>query len=47
MNGIQAIQAMKMINPDIMAIVVSGDSRPEDIYYAESNGADGYLTKPV
>lgn len=47
MSGIEAIKIIKATINNIIAIIVSGMTRAEDVRDAKDHGADGYLVKPV
>jgi DNA-binding NtrC family response regulator len=46
MNGIDTLERMKQIKPDVSVIVLSAQSNPELIFKASKLGADDYLGKP-
>jgi len=46
MDGIDTLERMKQIKPDVSIIVVSSQSNPELIFRASKLGADDYLGKP-
>jgi DNA-binding NtrC family response regulator len=46
MNGIDTLERMKQIKPDVAVIVLSAQSNPELIFKASKLGADDYLGKP-
>jgi len=46
MNGIDTLERMKQIKPDVAVIVLSSQSNPELIFKASKLGADDYLGKP-
>lgn len=45
MNGIEGIQRMSKINPDIKFIVLTGSDNQQDVFDAICEGAAGYLLK--
>ncbi|KAL4436304.1 hypothetical protein ABPG74_015895 [Tetrahymena malaccensis] len=47
MKGAEAIQLIKSINQEIIIVMISGDSRMDEIQSAQQSGADGFLSKPV
>ncbi|EAR84804.2 ATPase, histidine kinase-, DNA gyrase B (macronuclear) [Tetrahymena thermophila SB210] len=47
MKGTEAIQIIKGINQEIIIVMISGDSRLDEIQNAQQSGADGFLSKPV
>ncbi|KAL4487127.1 hypothetical protein ABPG72_001579 [Tetrahymena utriculariae] len=47
MKGAEAIQLIKRINQEIIIVMISGDSRQDEIQSAQQSGADGFLSKPV
>jgi len=47
MNGYEATQIMKNINPNITIIGLSANAMQEDITKAFTHGMDDYLTKPI
>ncbi len=46
MNGIDALERMKQIKPDVSVIMLSAQSNPELIFKASKLGADDYISKP-
>jgi DNA-binding NtrC family response regulator len=46
MSGLDALERLKQIKPDIGAIIVSGQNNPELIFRASKAGADDYILKP-
>lgn len=46
-NGMDVIGALKEINPNVVAVIVSGDESPAKIYEALDAGAMGYVPKSV
>jgi two-component system, NtrC family, response regulator AtoC len=46
MNGIETLERMKQIKPEISVIMISGHSNPEMIFKASKLGADDYIAKP-
>ena len=46
MDGIDMLQRMKQIKPDVSVIMLSAQNDPELIFRASKLGADDYLSKP-
>ena len=46
MNGINTLERIKQIKPDVSVIMLSGQSNAELIFKASKLGADDYLSKP-
>jgi two-component system, NtrC family, response regulator AtoC len=46
MNGIDALERMKQIKPDVSVIMLSAQNNPELIFKASKVGADDYISKP-
>src|SRR5512141_1233654 len=46
MSGIDALERMKQIKPDVSVIMLSAHSNPEMIFKASKLGADDYISKP-
>ncbi len=46
MNGIDTLERIKQIKPEVSVIMVSGQSSPELIFRASKLGADDYIAKP-
>ncbi len=46
MNGIDALERMKQIKPEVSIIMLSAQSNPELIFKASKLGADDYISKP-
>lgn len=46
-NGLDVIGALKEMNPNVVAVIVSGDESPAKIYEALDAGAMGYIPKSV
>lgn len=46
-NGIEAIQALKILQPDCKVIIITGDPRPQSLVEAKKQGASDYLAKPI
>src|SRR5512146_1845384 len=46
MDGIDALERMKQIKPDVSVIMLSANSNPELIFRASKLGADDYIAKP-
>ncbi len=46
-NGIEAIQTLKVLQPDCAVVIITGDPRPETTVQARRYGAVDYLAKPV
>ncbi len=46
MTGIDALERMKQIKPDVSVIMLSAHSNPEMIFKASKLGADDYISKP-
>jgi CheY-like chemotaxis protein len=47
MNGYEATQTIKNINPNIKIVGLSANAMQEDITKAFAHGMDEYLTKPL
>ena len=46
MNGIETLERLKQIKPDVAVIIISGQNDPELIFKASKLGADDYISKP-
>jgi two-component system response regulator AtoC len=46
MNGIDTLERMKQIKPEVSVIMLSANSNPELIFKASKLGADDYISKP-
>lgn len=46
-NGIELIDLLKKMHPDIIIIIVTGQATMENAVQALNQGASGYVTKPV
>src|SRR5438552_1500349 len=46
MSGIEVLERLKQIKPDVAVIMLSGQSDPELIFKASKLGADDYISKP-
>jgi DNA-binding NtrC family response regulator len=46
MNGIETLERMKQIKPEVSVIMLSAQSSPELIFKASKLGADDYISKP-
>ena len=46
MNGIETLERIKQIKPDVSVIMLSAQSNPELIFKASKLGADDYISKP-
>src|SRR5512133_1442580 len=46
MGGIDTLERMKQIKPDVSVIMLSAQSNPEVIFKASKLGADDYISKP-
>jgi DNA-binding NtrC family response regulator len=46
MNGIDTLERMKQIKPDVSVIMLSAQNNPELIFKASKLGADDYISKP-
>ena len=46
-NGIEAIQALKVLQPDCSVVIITGNQSSETIIKAKRNGAVDYLVKPI
>jgi two-component system, NtrC family, response regulator AtoC len=46
MGGIDTLERMKQIKPDVSVIMLSAQSNPEMIFKASKLGADDYISKP-
>ncbi len=46
MDGIDTLERIKQIKPEVSVIMVSGQSTPELIFRASKLGADDYIAKP-
>ncbi len=46
-NGIEAIEALKNLQPDCKIVVITGNPRLQSLVEAKKVGAIDYLTKPV
>ena len=46
MDGLETLERLKQIKPEVLVIVVSGQNNPELIFRASKTGADDYIHKP-
>jgi len=46
MDGIETLERLKQIKPEVSAIIVSGQKDPDLIFKASKAGADDYILKP-
>jgi len=46
MSGLETLERLKQIKPDVCVIMISGQNDPELIFRASKLGADDYLAKP-
>ena len=46
MNGLDTLEIIKQIKPDVSVIMISGQNNPELIFRASKLGADDYISKP-
>ena len=46
-NGIEAIEGIKVLQPDCSVVIITGGMSPETITKARRYGAIDYLTKPI
>src|SRR5512146_2881505 len=46
MNGIETLERIKQIKPDVSVIMLSAQNNPEMIFKASKLGADDYIAKP-
>lgn len=46
MNGIEALKAIKAINPDTFVVMVSAESTTENLKTALASGVNGFVVKP-
>ena len=46
MDGLETLERLKQIKPEVLVIVVSGQNNPELIFRASKAGADDYIHKP-
>jgi two-component system response regulator AtoC len=46
MNGIDTLERMKQIKPEVSVVMLSAQSNPELIFRASKLGADDYISKP-
>lgn len=46
-NGIEAIQTLKVLQPDCAVVIITGNPRPETTVQARRYGAVDYLAKPI
>ena len=46
MSGLETLERIKQIKPDVAVIMISGQNNPELIFRASKLGADDYLAKP-
>lgn len=46
MNGIETLERIKQIKPEVSVIMLSAQSNPEMIFKASKLGADDYISKP-
>ncbi len=47
MDGIDTLERIKQIKPEVAVIMLSGQTNPEVIFRASKLGADDYLSKPL
>lgn len=45
-NGIDTLERLKQIKPEVSVIMISGQNEPEVIFKASKAGADDYIAKP-
>jgi DNA-binding response OmpR family regulator len=45
-DGIETLERLKQIKPEVSVIVVSGQNSPDLIFRASKAGADDYINKP-
>jgi len=46
MDGIEALERLKQIKPEVAVVMLSGQNSPEQIFKASRLGADDYISKP-
>jgi two-component system NtrC family response regulator len=46
-NGIEAILALKVLQPDCRIVIITGKPRSKSLVEAKKNGAMDYLVKPL
>ena len=46
MSGIETLERLKQIKPDVAVIIISGQNDPELIFKTSKLGADDYISKP-
>jgi two-component system response regulator AtoC len=46
MSGIETLERMKQIKPEVAVVIISGQNDPELIFKASKLGADDYISKP-
>ena len=46
-NGIEAIQALKALQPECRIVIITGSPRQKSLIEAKKHGAIDYLAKPV
>jgi DNA-binding NtrC family response regulator len=46
MSGLETLERLKQIKPEVLVIILSGQSNPEIIFRASKSGADDYIAKP-
>src|SRR4051794_39155602 len=46
MSGLETLERVKEIKPEVSVIMISGQNDPEVIFRASKLGADDYLAKP-
>ncbi len=46
MSGLETLERLKQIKPEVQVIILSGQSNPEIIFRASKSGADDYIAKP-
>jgi two-component system chemotaxis response regulator CheY len=44
--GLEVLKQIRQANPDIMVVMVSGESSQENVSTAIKNGANGFIVKP-
>ncbi len=47
MSGLETLERLKQIKPEVAVIVLSSQNNPETIFRASKSGADDYLAKPI
>ncbi len=46
MSGLETLERLKQIKPEVLVIILSGQNNPEIIFRASKAGADDYVAKP-